>query len=375
MKTLGLFAGIGGFEVGLANTGHEILRLCEVDPAAQAVLKKRFDGVPVEADIRLLSRFPRSTELVVAGFPCQDLSQVGRTRGVCGEKSGIISHVFRLLKVSRVPYVLLENVPFMLHLDRGAAIRYITSHLERLGYSWAYRTVDTRSFGLPQRRERVFLLASREESPWTRLYSESASSHDSPDTDVAPCGFYWTEGNRGLGWAPDAIPTLKGGSGLGIPSPPAIWCRNDSIVTPDLRDAERLQGFQANWTQPAESVSTRGVRWRLIGNAVTTRASEWLGTALSNGCGPEPKGIRSLGRRDPWPSAAMGKDGERFEVPATKWPVKCKMPSIEDFLDHEPRPLSHKAASGFWKRLEASSLRYPAPFAQALKAHIRHSRP
>lgn len=258
MKTVGLFAGIGGFEVGLAETGHEILRLCELDPAAQAVLKKRFDGVPVEPDIRLLSRFPRGTDLVVAGFPCQDLSQVGRTRGVGGEKSGIISHVFRLLEVSRVPYVLLENVPFMLHLDRGAAIRYITSHLERLGYSWAYRTVDTRSFGLPQRRERVFLLASLDESPWMRLFSESALSHDSHNTDIAPCGFYWTEGNRGLGWAHDAIPTLKGGSALGIPSPPAIWRRNDSIVTPDLRDAERLQGFETNWTQPAESVRRAG---------------------------------------------------------------------------------------------------------------------
>jgi DNA (cytosine-5)-methyltransferase 1 len=375
MKTLGLFAGIGGFEVGLAKAGHQILRLCELDPAAQAVLKERFDGVPVEADIRSLSRFPRGTDLVVGGFPCQDLSQVGRTRGVGGEKSGIVSHVFRLLDVSRVPYVLLENVPFMLHLDRGAAIRYITSELEKLGYSWAYRTVDTRSFGLPQRRERVFLLASRDESPWTRLFSESASNHDSPVTNLAPCGFYWTEGNRGLGWAHDAIPTLKGGSGLGIPSPPAIWRRNDSIVTPDLRDAERLQGFDENWTQPAESVGARGARWRLVGNAVTTRVSEWLGTALSNGCGPEPKGIRSLDRRDPWPSAAMGKDGERFEVPATKWPVKRKMPSIEKFLDYEPHPLSHKATSGFWKRLEASNLSYPSAFAQALKVHIRHSRP
>jgi len=50
-------------------------------------------------------------------------------------------------------------------------------------------------------------------------------------------------------------------------------------------------------------------------------------------------------------------------------------PSIENFLDHEPRPLSHKATSGFWKRLEASNVRYPAAFARALKAHIRHSRP
>lgn len=375
MRTLGLFAGIGGFEVGLAKAGHEILRLCEVDPAAQAVLRKHFDGVPVESDVRSLCSFPRGTDLVVAGFPCQDLSPVGPARGVAGEKSGIISQVFRLLRVSRVPYILLENVPFMLHLHRGAAIRYITSQLEELGYSWAYRTIDSRSFGLPQRRERVFLLASLDERPWNGLFYESFSDQEKGVSKAPPCGFYWTEGNRGLGWAQDAIPTLKGGSGLGIPSPPAIWCRNDSIVTPDLRDAERLQGFKADWTKPAESVGTRGARWRLVGNAVTTKVAEWLGATLCDSSAHEPSGLRRLSGQDPWPPAAMGEDGERFAVPVSKWPLKRKMPSIEDFLRYEPRPLSHKAVSGFWRRLEASNLSYPAAFAQAIKAHIHGSRP
>ena len=71
---------------------------------------------------------------------------------------------------------LLENVPFMLRLHKGAAIRHITCELERLGYSWAYRTIDTRSFGLPQRRERVFLLAGLEEDPWKRLFNEKCHS-------------------------------------------------------------------------------------------------------------------------------------------------------------------------------------------------------
>jgi DNA (cytosine-5)-methyltransferase 1 len=375
LKTVGLFAGIGGFELGLAKAGHEVACLCEIDPAARAVLKKRFDGVETKEDIRLMSRLPRGTELVVAGFPCQDLSQAGKARGIRGAKSTIVSHVFRLLKKNPVRWVLLENVPFMLQLDRGAAIRYITRELELLGYSWAYRTVDTRSFGLPQRRERVFLLAGLEEDPWKKLYQDSVTNLTSRIGDTPPCGFYWTEGNRGLGWAPNAIPTLKGGSGWGIPSPPAIWQKDHSIVTLDLRDAERTQGFSADWTKPAESVGGRGVRWRLVGNAVTTKVSEWLGTSLADGFGPEPAGVRALRTRDPWPAAAMGQSGERFEVPVSKWPVRRKLKSIEDFLCYEPRALSHKAASGFWQRLEASNLDYPADFAQALKAHIRGSRP
>lgn len=375
LKTVGLFAGIGGFEVGLAKAGHDVACLCEIDPAARAVLRKRFDGIEIKEDIRLISRLPRGTELVVAGFPCQDLSQVGQARGMLGEKSGIVSHVFRLLQKTRVRWVVLENVPFMLCLDRGAAIRYVTSRLEALGYSWAYRTVDTRSFGLPQRRERVFLLAGLKEEPWKKLYLDSVSSVPSRSGDGPPCGFYWTEGNRGLGWAPNAIPTLKGGSGLGIPSPPAIWLKDGSIVTPDLRDAERVQGFSADWTKPAESVDGRGVRWRLVGNAVSTKVSEWLGTSLADGYGPAPEGLRGLGSSDRWPSAAMGRKGERFEVPVSKWPVARKQTSIEEFLRYEPRALSHKAAAGFWQRLRASSLAYPADFASALKAHIRASRP
>jgi DNA (cytosine-5)-methyltransferase 1 len=375
LRTVGLFAGIGGFELGLAKAGHEVAYLCEIDPAARAVLKKRFDGIEVKKDIRLIQALPRRTELVVAGFPCQDLSQVGRTQGMHGAKSGIVSQVFRLLEKVPVRWVLLENVPFMLHLHRGAAIRYITSRLEALGYSWAYRTVDTRSFGLPQRRERVFLLAGREEEPWRKLYEDNASALPVRAEDAPPCGFYWTEGNRGLGWAPNALPTLKGGSGLGISSPPAIWLQDGSIVTPDLRDAERVQGFPADWTKPAESAGTRGARWRLVGNAVTTKVSEWLGTSLADGYSSEPAEVRSLRRHDPWPAAAMGQRGERFEVSVSKWPVRRKTKSIEEFLRYEPHPLSHKAACGFWQRLKASNLDYPADFGRALRAHIRACRP
>jgi DNA (cytosine-5)-methyltransferase 1 len=371
LKTVGLFAGIGGLELGLAKAGHELVFLCEIDSAARAVLKKRFDGIEIKEDIRLIPKLPPETELVVAGFPCQDLSQVGPTRGLRGEKSSIVSQVFKLLEKTRVQWVLLENVPFMLRLNKGAAIRHMTSRLESLGYSWAYRTVDTRSFGLPQRRERVFLLAGLNEEPWRKLYAQDFEPALAGLDDGPPCGFYWTEGNRGLGWAPHALPTLKGGSGLGIPSPPAIWLRDGSIVTPDIRDAERLQGFAVDWTKPAESQTTRGARWRLVGNAVTTNVSEWLGHLLANGNNASPENLKLLKKSDPWPAAAMGCQKTRFAVPISKWPVKRKAKSIEDFLRYEPRSLSYRATSGFWARLQASPLNYPADFAKALKAHIR----
>ena len=68
-----------------------------------------------------------------------------------------------------------------------------------------------------------------------------------------------------MGWAVDAIPTLKGGSTIGIPSAPAIWLPDGRIITPEIRDAERLQGFAEDWTNPAIAVTKPGYRWKLVG--------------------------------------------------------------------------------------------------------------
>src|SRR4029077_8254229 len=130
-------------------------------------------------------------------------------------------------------------------------MEYVVGELERLEYRWAYRVIDTRAFGIPQRRERVFLVASKTEDPRKVLFSGSVEAPvGKRELNGAACGFYWTEGTKGLGWAVDAIPTLKGGSTVGIPSPPAILLPSGRIVKPDIRDAERLQGFRADWTRP-----------------------------------------------------------------------------------------------------------------------------
>lgn len=162
---VGLFAGIGGIELGLSRAGHVTSLLCELDPAARAVLTHRFPDVPTYADVRELKKLPKDTELITGGFPCQDISQAGHTKGIAGRNSGLIDEIFRLLATNDVPHVLLENVSFILSLNRGAAMSHVTSELERLGYRWAYRVIDSRAFGLPQRRQRLFLLASRTMDP------------------------------------------------------------------------------------------------------------------------------------------------------------------------------------------------------------------
>lgn len=368
----GLFAGIGGIELGLAEAGFQPRLLCELDASATRVLKAHLPEVPLVGDIAQLTALPK-VDLVAAGFPCQDLSQAGRTAGIGGARSGLVGEVFRLLDEAAPTWLLLENVSFMLSLDRGKAMQWLTKQLEERGFRWAYRVVDTRAFGLPQRRQRVLLLASRTEDPRPALLNQEHGEQEIGDRTGLACGFYWTEGVRGLGWAIDAVPTLKGGSTIGIPSPPAIWrAGTGRIVTPDIRDAERLQGFPVGWTTPAETDSRRRRtdRWKLVGNAVSVPVARWVGERAQTTETYDSSRDERLDEASPWPKAAWGELGQRFRVNVSMWPVAYPRPHLHDFLQFEQNPLSARATAGFLKRAARGRLRIPEDLICEAEAHL-----
>lgn|GEM_PF-184022 len=370
LKTVGLFTGIGGLELGLKRAGHLPILFCESDPAAQKVLEIRFPGIEIAPDVRALRRLPAATELVAAGFPCTDLSQAGDLRGLEGKQSRLVNEILRLVEDRPVPWVLIENVPFMVWLSAGAAIRHVIGTFDRIGYRWAYRTVDSRAFGLPQRRERIFILASTVADPRAVLLADSTEP-TTPHVNGTrlPIGFYWTEGNRGWGKAVDAVPPLKGGSAVGIPSPPAIWMPDGSFVTPDIRDAERLQGFPVDWTKPAETIGVRSVRWRLVGNAVTTKVAQWIGSRLGAPGSYDGERDRIAKVSAPLPRATWG-DGTNMRVAdVSTWPARREAIHLDEFLHFDPTPLSAGAASGFASRARKSNLRFPRGFLRALERH------
>jgi DNA (cytosine-5)-methyltransferase 1 len=376
---VGLFAGIGGIERGLHLAGFHSEMMCEIDAAAQRVLKHNFPGIPVVKDVRELRSLPKA-EIVVAGFPCQDLSQAGKTAGIRGRHSGLVAEVFRLLSrpTTRPRWLLLENVPFMLHLQRGRGMRFLVESLEELGYAWAYRVVDARAFGLPQRRQRVLLLASRTEDPRTILFHGNECEPTPANPEKVACGFYWTEGLKGLGWAIDAVPTMKGGSTVGIPSPPAIRMPHDRmIVTPEIRDAERLQGFSADWTLPSTDGDNRrnGPRWRLVGNAVSVPVSKWVGERLRAPMPYDDRHDTPLPKDARWPRAAWGKRGKAFRTDLSMWPTQLEYQHLEEFLLYPTAPLSERATAGFLSRVRAStSLRFPKGFKRDIESHLRRMR-
>lgn len=367
----GLFAGIGGLELGLgAEWSPELL--CEIDSGASAVLRHHFPGVEHAADVTKLRSLPGGTELVTAGFPCQDLSQAGRTAGIEGSRSGLVDEVFRLVRRRSGPrWLLIENVPFMLKLSRGQAMRHITTALDEMGYMWAYRVVDARSFGLPQRRHRVLMLASRTEDPRTVLFADDTGEPPIANPDDYACGFYWTEGVRGLGWAVNAVPTLKGGSSIGIASPPAIRQRNGQIVTPGITDAERLQGFDPEWTRPMLDVPglRPGHRWKLVGNAVSVRMAEWVGMRLAEPVPYTSTDDTPLQPGEAWPTAAWGHNGMTYKVDLSMWPERVPEADLEEFVQ-DPKLLSPRATAGFLSRARSGRLRFAPGFLDDVQRHL-----
>lgn len=370
VRAVGLFSGIGGFELGLAKAGIATDVLCENWDPAVAILKRRFQSDLV-GDIRKLRSLPKC-DVVTAGFPCTDLSQVGRTAGIDGAESSLIREVFRLVAKNPPAWVVLENVPNMLSLHGGAAIRSITDWLGSHGWNWAYRTVDSQFFGVRQRRRRTFLVAARSEDPRTVLFADEAPQRAGRNFHRA-YGFYWTEGNRGLGWGEGVTPTLKGGSKLGIASPPGVWLRElpdgDAIVRPTIEAGERLQGFRSGWTNAG---AKEGVRWKLVGNAVTVPVAEWIGKRLINPGSPVDVERWEFDRCGRWPRAAAAIGGVMEGWKISERPLQATPPaSLASMMNrYGAVPLSIGATRGFSTRLKASKLRSRPGFIEALESHI-----
>ena len=310
LSVVGLFAGIGGIETGLARSGFEAEQFCEWWEPARHVLRHHFPGVKIQGDITQVKSLPPSY-IVTGGFPCTDLSQAGETAGLSGGQSGLVHKALSLVESHPSTWLLLENVRNMLPLHGGQAMRAITSELERMGFRWAYRVVDSRFSGVPQRRQRVFILASRSEDPREVLFADDAGERAEDSLSEDAFGFYWTEGLRGLGWCRDGLPTLKGGSTIGIPSPPAVWMpfheNGHRFVTPGITTAERLQGFRKGWTSPGATGNRGlGARWKLTGNAVTVGVASWLGRRLVKPDTWDPALSKPVEPGGRWPLAAWG---------------------------------------------------------------------
>lgn len=165
--TLGsLFAGIGGFDLGFERAGFKTLWQCEIDTAAQGVLRRHFPEAQLHSDVREVGAHNLApVDVLTFGSPCQDLSVAGKRAGLAGERSGLFHEAARIIRELRARYgkpdfAIWENVPGAFSSNEGqdfAAVVQTMVDLRARDICW--RVLDSRFFGVAQRRRRVFLVA------------------------------------------------------------------------------------------------------------------------------------------------------------------------------------------------------------------------
>jgi len=153
-----LFAGVGGFHLGMSQSGHQCVGACEIDKYARSIYAKHFPKVRVWEDATKIN--PKELpdfECLTAGFPCQSFSIAGARRGFEDTRGSLFFEIARIAKEKRPRYLLLENVKGLLNHDSGKTFRVIISTLDEMGYDAEWQVLNSKYF-VPQNRERVFII-------------------------------------------------------------------------------------------------------------------------------------------------------------------------------------------------------------------------
>lgn len=162
MRFIDLFAGLGGFHLALTELGHECVFACEKDGKLRAVYQANF-GLEPHPDIRSID--PREIpghQILCAGFPCQPFSKAGEQEGFdCPDNGDLFGHVMRIVRYHQPKYLLLENVANLKMHKGGATWASMERRLSAAGYAVEAQRISPHRFGIPQIRERLFIVAKR----------------------------------------------------------------------------------------------------------------------------------------------------------------------------------------------------------------------
>jgi DNA (cytosine-5)-methyltransferase 1 len=289
LKFASFFAGIGGFDLGFQQSGMTPAFHCEIDPYCQKILKRHWPEVPLHADINTLSpsTIPQA-DLWAAGWPCQDVSSANSQRkGLRGERSGLFFKFAELVGELTPKWIVLENVSGLLSSDEGYAFETVIDTLEEVGYLGIWFTCNLLSAGIPQNRERLFIIGSHKSEYAYEFYSVGSKllRDHSPRAESEKRGeagsnlseefisntplLVQRRGGFGYTKARSYCPTIRAQSGKhqGGHSDRPILCGQKL-------DLERVRD--------ADGVPRRldGRRGRFIGNAVAPPIAKYIGSEI-----------------------------------------------------------------------------------------------
>jgi len=172
---ISLFTGVGGFDLGFDRASMNCVLQVEQDNQALEVLRKHWPDVPKMTDVRDVTResIIGPVDLICGGFPCQDVSVAGKRKGLAGARSGLWEEFHRILRELTPRWAVIENVPGLFSSNKGRDFAEILRGLDELGYHVAWRVLDSQYFGVPQRRRRVYLVASLGDGGCAEILFES----------------------------------------------------------------------------------------------------------------------------------------------------------------------------------------------------------
>lgn len=266
-RVLDLFAGIGGFSLGLERTnGFETVAFCEIDTNAQKVLAKHWPSVPVFDDVATLTKERLDeqgiyVDVITGGFPCQDISTAGKGAGLAGERSGLWFQFHRLIEEIRPRYAIIENVSAL----RFRGLDQVLRSLAEIGYDAEWHCIPASALGAPHQRDRIWIVAypslvgRGEEYPHTRGGGEGDSAQ----------GFVGSGSLLGCAMA-DANGPYSEGRRLSS----GAYAQHADAVSAGWWETEPAVGRVAN------GVPNQSHRLKQLGNAVVPQIPQLLGHAI-----------------------------------------------------------------------------------------------
>lgn len=265
-----LFAGIGGFDLGFEQAGYTTAWQVEIEPHLREVLALRFPHARQFADVREVGAHNLSpVDVLIGGFPCQDVSSMGARAGLAGARTGLFWEVCRIVEEIRPQWVVLENVVGLLTSNGGQDFGVVLQALADRGYVGCWRVLDAQYFGVAQRRRRVFLVAGLGQQPPAGLLSDAAPVDAVPGT-LGP----EQESRDADGWAANCLLAKNASSLIGIGCETLVCHEGAGGAM-----AERARMSEA--TGPLLGLdATDHAEARAAGNAVCVPVARWVAEHL-----------------------------------------------------------------------------------------------
>lgn len=296
MRFLDLFAGIGGFRLGMERAGHECVGFCEIDQFARKSYKAIHD-TEGEFEFHDITRVTDESvrgigrvDIICGGFPCQAFSIAGKRAGFEDTRGTLFFEIARFASILRPKYLFLENVVGFLNHDNGDTFETILGALDELGYDAEWQVFNSKNFGVPQNRERVFIIGHLRGASGRAIFpfgGESAKSDFEPRIEVV--GSTQSEDSHSLGqreivYSPNGVMGCSTATDYKGPKQVAI-----PVLTPD-REEKRQNGRR--FKTDGEPMFTLAAQDR---HGVLVNDIKVVGTIEPNfnqsGCIYDPEGI------------------------------------------------------------------------------------